>query len=155
MHTIPRILIASSLAIIAQFRTMKWRRREQLFRAIPRNGIPIGNINHRRKNVIQKLSNELCKHVEYTVHSTQFTVHCTRYTVHSTNLCWGVSCLFSNNVKNGFLDMQQLEFCSLNNIYNPSKFQRLQEFKTQFKGILYLKKWHVWFTMATFKPIYE
>ena len=38
-------LIAFLFAIIAQFRAMKWRKRKQPLRAIPRNGIPIGNPN--------------------------------------------------------------------------------------------------------------
>ena len=38
-------LIASLLAIIAQMRAMKWRKRKQPQREIPRNGIPTGNLN--------------------------------------------------------------------------------------------------------------
>jgi len=36
-------LIAFFFAIIAQLRAMKLRKRKQPLRAIPRNGIPIGN----------------------------------------------------------------------------------------------------------------
>ena len=50
MHAISRnstqfreYLIASFFAIIAQLRAMKWRKRKQPLRAIPRNRNPIGN----------------------------------------------------------------------------------------------------------------
>ena len=36
-------LIASLFANIAQLRTIKWRKRKQPLRPIPRNEIPIGN----------------------------------------------------------------------------------------------------------------
>jgi len=38
-----KYLIACFFAITAQLRAMKWRKRMQPLRAIPRNGIPIGN----------------------------------------------------------------------------------------------------------------
>ena len=61
MHAIPRnsaqfreYIIASLIAILAQLRAMKWRKRKQPLRAIALNRISIGNPRNAR-NILQSL----------------------------------------------------------------------------------------------------